>query len=66
MGKFKGTKSIFLLLLDLYPFTISVAIIVITNRKTLYRDNREKIAINDIIETSHRPTGYVCMSVKTT
>ena len=49
----------------LYPFAISVAIIVIRNGKTLYRDIRENItinnfreniAINDIIEISHRPT----------
>ena len=62
MGKSKGTRSIFLLLLDLtyiYPFTISVAVIVITNKKTLYRNNRENITINDIIEISHRPT-IVC------
>ena len=40
----------------LYPFAISVAIIVIRNGKTLYRDIRENIAINDIIEISHRPS----------
>ena len=58
MGKSKGTRSIFLLLLDLTyvcPFTISVAIIVITNRKTSNRDNRENITMNAIIKISHRP-----------
>ena len=33
-----------------------MAIIVITNRKTSYRDNRENIAINNISKISHRPT----------
>ena len=57
MGKSKGTRSIFHFALGpyLYPFTISVASIVITNRKTLYCVNRENIAINDIIEILHRP-----------
>ena len=58
MGKPKGTRSIFILLLDLTymnPFTISVAVTVISNRKTSYCDNRENIMINDIIEISHRP-----------
>ena len=51
MDKSKGTRSIFLLLLDLtycilfiYIY-ISVEIIVITNRKTSYRNNRENITI---------------------
>ena len=34
----------------LYPFTISMRLIVITNRKTSYCDNRENIMINDIRE----------------
>ena len=65
MDKSKGTRSIFLLLLDLtycilfiYIY-ISVEIIVITNRKTSYRNNRENITINNIIKISHRPTLYV-------
>ena len=50
------------MLLDLYPFTIIfVVIIMITNRKTSYRNNRENIiAINDIIEISHRPNVCAC------
>ena len=32
-----------------------MAVIVITNRKILYHNNRENIAINDIIVISHRP-----------
>ena len=38
----------------LYPFTISVAIIMITNRKTPYRNNGENITINDTIVISHK------------
>ena len=62
MGKSKGTRSIIPLALGpyLYPFTISVAIIVITNRKTLYHDNRENIPINNIIVISHRPSIHNC------
>ena len=60
MGKSKGTKIIFLLLLDLtYTLLQSVAIIVITNRKTSYCDNRENITINDIIKISHRPIHHL-------
>ena len=57
MGKSKGTRTTYIpfaLGPYLYPFTLSVAIIVITNRKTSYHDNRENIAIKDIIEISHR------------
>ena len=32
-----------------------MAVIEITNRKTLYHNNRENITINYIIEKSHRP-----------
>ena len=54
MGKSKGTRIYiryipFALGPYLHPFTISVAIIVITNRKTSYRDNRENITINNKI-----------------
>ena len=73
MDKSKCTRSSYInfaLGPYLYPFAISVAIIVIKNGKTLYRDIRENItinnireniAINDIIEISHRPTMYVCI-----
>ena len=60
MGKSKGTRSTYVYSFCSWtlpiPFTIFVAIIVITNRETSYYDNRENIAINDIIEISHRPT----------
>ena len=58
MGKPKGTRSILIFMAlgpYLYLFTISVAIIVITNRKTSHRNNRENITINDIMEISYKP-----------